>query len=974
MPDDGNAKSADSSKPEEPLTPRKAMLGLLTAIWTQKTVLGLFVYLYLSGIGFVYDHVFYRVGYGLEILPYITVEDVAFSVLKHWMLIAVPGIILPVTVIVLLLLWQSGIVTNSLTRDQVIPWLDVIIRELKASRFKPPSRPSDTANQPPTEQNSQPGDQAPTEPGPPNQTPATTAPQEPSLADRFLALRTKCAGKLVELKERLVERLGRAITRLAQVMSLVAWSVKPRPRPSDTSREPSTAQASQPGGQAPTDGPPDQAPVTTAPQGSTLVDRFLASLTKCAEKVMTLRDRWIEPLDEALTRLAQVMVLTDRSVRHRPGPSDTADQPFAEQNSQPGNQVPTDGPPDQAPVTTDPQELTFVDRLLASLTKCAKKLTELMDRSVTQLVRSMSFLRLQLMYWSVVLVRWPVLGLAAVMHWSVILFRWSVLGLAAVIYCSVILLRWSVLGLAAAMYWLVLGLAEAVYWLVLGLAEAVYWSAILVRWSVILVRWSVSSVAWLCYAIPQRSLALVVLILSIVLPVLAAVSIANHQAGKPLTATGQTICTKFPSGNCYEEAAHIGSTGTYAIIVVPESKDGAEDGSAGRNAGEAAGNAEETAGKVTGVAAETPQSYLSTAKSWLRKTWTSITMRKMEETKPARQYLDLLTNRLVETRVILSGLLSVPQQKKDKVKVVVISKDNVAYFDVSGQATKNSRNKEDTNSQNLAQAVMANTRAAAELATTTKFLAETSKDLAEGSKALAQAVMANTGTAADTATTSKHLAEAVETNEMILKDIASSRPMDFVRRYVIVRRSGEETIFSLAGFKTGQRGLNADQIAWLHDFRKSVQACGKKLSTIRLVGFASSEPNSQDVGPYPHLCVPPPDTPNPPSQDDLSHLANCHLANWRLAHVASFWQDPDEYVGSQTSTVDSMMIALNRSCENRTQYEVPWEHLPSIIAKPWCQVGQMKRERFHVPEREQPDFLNRSVHLRIEDPGSCSNL
>ena len=234
--------------------------------------------------------------------------------------------------------------------------------------------------------------------------------------------------------------------------------------------------------------------------------------------------------------------------------------------------------------------------------------------------------------------------------------------------------------------------------------------------------------------------------------------------------------------------------------------------------------------------------------------------------------------------------------------------------------------------------------------------------------------MANTGTAASTVTATKDLAQAV----------ASSLPKDFVRRYVIVRRSGEETIFTLAGFKPGQRGLNSDQQEWLKDFRTSVQACGAKAPTIRLVGFASAEPNSQDVGPYKHLCVPPPDTPNPLLQEDRSRLANCHLANWRLAHVASFWQNPDEYAGSQTSaadeiaaerqpsTVNTMMIDLNRSCENRTQYKVH----PSIIAKPWCQVGQMMRERFHVPEgaHPQPDFLNRSVHLRIEDPGSCSNL
>ena len=99
----------------------------------------------------------------------------------------------------------------------------------------------------------------------------------------------------------------------------------------------------------------------------------------------------------------------------------------------------------------------------------------------------------------------------------------------------------------------------------------------------------------------------------------------------------------------------------------------------------------------------------------------------------------------------------------------------------------------------------------------TRSLAETSKDLAEGSSALAQAVMANTGSAADSVTTTKTLARAVEANTKSNEKIASSLPKHIVRRYVFVRRSGEETILALAGFKTGQHQLSREQQDWLDE-------------------------------------------------------------------------------------------------------------------------------------------------------------
>ena len=290
-------------------------------------------------------------------------------------------------------------------------------------------------------------------------------------------------------------------------------------------------------------------------------------------------------------------------------------------------------------------------------------------------------------------------------------------------------------------------------------------------------------------------------------------------------------------------------------------------------------------------------------------------------------------------------------------------------------------------SEALAKAVMANTGTAADTVSSTE-------SLAKGSEALAKAVMANTGTVADTVSSteslakgSEALAKAVVVNTGTLGSVSelthkthgaaevilSSLPKHFVRRYVFVRSTGIETVFALAGFETGQRRLNSNQKAWLEDFKNSVQACGNRLPTIRLVGFASAQPNSRTDGDeYHHLCRPPANAPDP-SGKDHSDLANCRLANWRLAHVASFWKDPRKYEDGEAAVVPTM-ADLATSCATGKQYEVS-ETPPRIIAKPWCQLGQMRYERFHAgSDGRQPDFLNRSVHFRIADPGSCSAL
>ena len=607
---------------------------ILSDVWTQKTALGFFVYFYLSAIGFTYDYVYYRYGYGLEILPYITVQDVAFSVLKHWMLIAVPAIVIPVTIIVLLLIWKCGEVTLDLAHDNLLPWLKdtptTLKKHLANVRFPPPDMDSQASS----EQHPQPSDDAPTEQAPTDQALVTTTTEETSPTHRVLAWLTKCANTLMILMARSVTQLDRAITRLAQAM----YSLERR--------------------------------------------------------------------------------LRDRSIKIGAGPPDRDSQTSTEHT-----------PPDQALVTTTTEPTSLTHRFSAWLTKCAKNFMKLMDRSVTQLGRAISFLKLQLMYCSIELIYW-----------------------------SVKLMHWLAIGLARAVHRLVIGLARAMYWLVIGLAHIVYWSVKLVCWLVQLMYWSIEQLA---RAITQFVLAVFVLVVSIALPFLVAVSIANQQVDKPLTATKQTICTKWPEGNCYKNAAHIGSTGTYAIIVEEVTKGGTKvpQQSSLRLVASWLGETR----VVTALWGATAR-YLEPVGSWLGETWVVKVLWEAPVDTP-RSYQEFATNLFGDTRDILGGLLSFPEERTGKGNVVVISKDNVAYFDVSGEATDTKepdrvngdrsegvgiiRKNIETlqafaeGSEALAKAVMANTRTVADNVNSTA-------SLAKGSEALAKAVMANTRTTADT--------------------------------------------------------------------------------------------------------------------------------------------------------------------------------------------------------------------------------
>lgn len=45
-----------------------------------------------------------------------------------------------------------------------------------------------------------------------------------------------------------------------------------------------------------------------------------------------------------------------------------------------------------------------------------------------------------------------------------------------------------------------------------------------------------------------------------------------------------------------------------------------------------------------------------------------------------------------------------------------------------------------------------------------------------------------------------------------------------------------------------------------------------------------------------------------------------------------------------------------------------------INIKPWCEIGEMQRERFDTGSddvKRQPNFLNRGVHVVILDSNNC---
>ena len=201
-----------------------------------------------------------------------------------------------------------------------------------------------------------------------------------------------------------------------------------------------------------------------------------------------------------------------------------------------------------------------------------------------------------------------------------------------------------------------------------------------------------------------------------------------------------------------------------------------------------------------------------------------------------------------------------------------------------------------------------------------------------------------------------------------------------VSRFVTHVETGSKTEsvirYLLAGFPLLQSSLNQNQLDWLGDFHKALMSCAKLFPrpSIRLSGFASSEVLPKELGgEYQNLCKF--DRKNPPPSSNInSDINNCRLANLRVARVAAFFESKLPKNGKDFNMI---LEQMDRHCEKGEKIELSPE-LSHIKIKPWCKVGDMKKERFKMAKlplddtEGQPHFLNRSVHIIFEKLGKCA--
>ena len=199
-----------------------------------------------------------------------------------------------------------------------------------------------------------------------------------------------------------------------------------------------------------------------------------------------------------------------------------------------------------------------------------------------------------------------------------------------------------------------------------------------------------------------------------------------------------------------------------------------------------------------------------------------------------------------------------------------------------------------------------------------------------------------------------------------------------VSRFVTVDKIESQIRYLFAGFKPLEYELKGEQFTWLQEFHEVIKLCEPKSGApIRLRGYASSELYViQDTFLAPDLCK--------SDNQNSSATKNCRLAIRRVASVAAYFQYRDNYPqrshtpneGADKSLFDNIVRdiikEMNKHCNEKKAGDLRF--VPGYISiKPWCKPKEMQDARLKISDaRNQPHFLNRSVHIIFEKLGQCA--
>ena len=150
-------------------------------------------------------------------------------------------------------------------------------------------------------------------------------------------------------------------------------------------------------------------------------------------------------------------------------------------------------------------------------------------------------------------------------------------------------------------------------------------------------------------------------------------------------------------------------------------------------------------------------------------------------------------------------------------------------------------------------------------------------------------------------------------------------------------------VYSLPYIKTGALELDNNHKKWLGLFYKSARACSgeNRRVRIRVRGFASNEPFRDGSG----------------ARAGNSDEKNRELANTRAHKVKNFLESLAKNTPDESSKLDGSPFTIEFD-----PWRTPQELDEQRLVEHRIDWGTIK-----------PDFLNRSVHIIIEDAGKCSN-
>ena len=185
-------------------------------------------------------------------------------------------------------------------------------------------------------------------------------------------------------------------------------------------------------------------------------------------------------------------------------------------------------------------------------------------------------------------------------------------------------------------------------------------------------------------------------------------------------------------------------------------------------------------------------------------------------------------------------------------------------------------------------------------------------------------------------------------------------------------------VYSLPYIKPGESELDRGHKEWLRQFYDSAQAYSEKNRPVRIRvrGFASNEPFKDKKG----------------NEIPNSDIQNCRLANTRARKVKDFLKNLAKNTPNETRDNGSQII---QSCERPEPISASGmgESGSQIVCSdesskldgapftiefdPWRTPQELDEQRLVEHRIDwgtiKPDFLNRSVHIIIEDAGKCSN-